>query len=196
MTSPITISTKQELHAVRDTLQSTCDQLGIRLGKGSQTADSITARLFGFKDYNRALASLPTSKPEPRKSGPIKLDDLKSIRPFSGTAEFSVAMLSDQTDRTLMYGYTLERETFHVYLQGGIIHKVIYTFSGEVLLHEYGNVLPAESLIPDKRAYPERCDLEFCQKLSAAGHSIPFTTYDESRADPPEQLYSGYVVSE
>jgi len=34
--------------------------------------------------------------------------------------------------RTLLYGYNTDRETFHVYMLGGEIHRLIYTSRGIV----------------------------------------------------------------
>lgn len=35
---------------------------------------------------------------------------------------------------------------------------------------------------PDKRAYPESCDLEFCEMLELAGIDLPFIRFDAERA--------------
>lgn len=84
--------------------------------------------------------------------------------------------LSDQTDRTLLYGYNCDRDTWHVYLEGGKIHSVIYTYDGE----------PTEltirsnfDYVPDKRLYPARCDYEFCELLKKNDVPLPFTTFEE-----------------
>lgn len=92
--------------------------------------------------------------------------------------------LKNKTSRTLMYGYTIERKTFHVYLNTeGYIKCIVYGYDNDV---EYTHVedengIEMEYLIPDKRAYPEACDFEFCNLLQSKGMSIPFTTYNENR---------------
>ncbi|KVP39814.1 hypothetical protein [Burkholderia ubonensis] len=91
--------------------------------------------------------------------------------------------LADQTPRTLAYGYTCERDTFHVYLDEDGIHKVVYRFSqpASVLVmhkHENEGLLHAEC-VPDKRLYPEACDFAFCALLKTHGVHLPFTTWND-----------------
>ena len=87
-------------------------------------------------------------------------------------------------NRTLLYGYTCERETFHVYLKDKQIYTVIYNV-------EYSNGKPTpksmrqinvksnRDYVPDKRLYPERCDYHFCKLLKEKGVDLPFTTFSE-----------------
>lgn len=94
--------------------------------------------------------------------------------------------LADQSDRTLIYGYTVGRETFHLYLENGTFNRVIYDgdkvfLAGETEL----DTIELMQCVPDKRVYPERCDFEFCRILKSRDVSIPFTTFDpnvEARA--------------
>ena len=37
------------------------------------------------------------------------------------------------------------------------------------------------SLVPNKRVYPETCDIDFCHLLISSGINIPFTIFDETR---------------
>lgn len=92
------------------------------------------------------------------------------------------AMLLDQTPRTLVYGYTCERDTFHVYLAEDGIHKVIYDHHGLIRQHvtEHDQIRASEC-VPDKRLYPEACDFEFCALLKRRGVTLPFTTWNDSR---------------
>jgi len=94
--------------------------------------------------------------------------------------------LTDQTDRTLIYGYTVERLSFHLYLENGTFHRVIYDGDKVFLAGETGvESLALAQCVPDKRVYPERCDFEFCRILKSRDVSIPFTTFDpnvEARA--------------
>lgn len=96
-------------------------------------------------------------------------------------------MLTDQTNRTLVYGYTCERHTFHVYLEQGELTRVIYDHDGlclSVLKEIHGQGIPAASCLPDKRAYPERCDNEFAQRLLSLGSMLPFTTWPKEPVEP------------
>lgn len=110
----------------------------------------------------------------------------------------SAKMLTNTTDRTLLYGYTCARETFHVYLKNNEIHTIVYIddYSGasrqpknirEILVssnYEY---------IPDKRLYPETCDYEFCKLLKERNISLPFTAYNEDR---DVQDFYGFVLED
>ena len=80
-------------------------------------------------------------------------------------------------NRTLLYGYTCNRETFHVYLKNNKIYTIIYGFKEnpyEVKIESN------EDYIPDKRLYPERCDYNFCKLLKIRGYDLPFTTWTDN----------------
>lgn len=103
-----------------------------------------------------------------------------------------VADLVDKTPRTLIYGYTVARATFHVYLGAdGLIHVMTYNESYSkaepspflVQYHsagEAGGLTDNAHYVPSKRVYPERCDFEFVQLLMREGVSIPFTTFPKT----------------
>jgi hypothetical protein len=102
--------------------------------------------------------------------------------------------LVNKKDRTLLYGYTIERDTFHVYLKNKFIHIHIYGWDTDDLqrgkftkITKRGRVLPVEELIPNKRVYPAKSDYEFCKKLLDMGCEIPFTTFE----DGEEKQYYG-----
>lgn len=95
--------------------------------------------------------------------------------------------LKNKRDRTLIYGYNCDRSTFHVYLLDGVIYRHIYsneymnTFSykmseWDIIDSPYGS---NEYYKPDKRVYPECCDMEFCIKLVERGVLLPFTTFGQ-----------------
>jgi hypothetical protein len=91
-------------------------------------------------------------------------------------------LLYAQDPRTLIYGYTGEKSTFHVYLNGGVIHKVVYDFSGHLLSHKsQSDGLLFSECVPDKRIYPETCDFEFCSLLKRRGVSLPFYNWNDKR---------------
>lgn len=109
-------------------------------------------------------------------------------------ARASSKELRNQEPRTLIYGYTCDRDTFHVYLGEDGIHLVVYNYHGMLALHcRESEGLPLEDCVPDKRVYPEACDYEFCLILKRAGVNIPFTTWSEGRETA---LFHGKRVEE
>lgn len=82
----------------------------------------------------------------------------------------TVDELKNKKDRVLIYGYTLERQTFIIRLQDG---KFIKTIGGDSKIIEHNS-----NFIPDKRVYPAESDYEFCSLLLSRGVFIPFTTFE------------------
>ena len=98
----------------------------------------------------------------------------KTVKPMM----FSATDLINKKDRTLLWGYTLDRNSFHVYLKCGKIHLYVYSYDEkEILKSESGFEMDVEKLIPSKRVYPEASDYEFCKKLLDMGINIPFTIF-------------------
>lgn len=94
-------------------------------------------------------------------------------------ARMYAKMLENKTPRTLAYGFTTDRETFHAYLaEDGNVVRVIYDHDGLLvdIKTEVDGLLMTEC-VPNKRMYPERCDFEFCQLLMARQVYLPFTMY-------------------
>lgn len=94
--------------------------------------------------------------------------------------------LKDKTPRTLLYGYTADRDTWHVYINehSDEIMTVVYQGKGRDM-----SLLRIEencAYIPNKRLYPSCCDFEFCKLLKREGLFLPFTTWTD-RA--PEKYY-------
>lgn len=89
----------------------------------------------------------------------------------------SVDDLLQKSDRTLLYGFTCERHTWHVYLKEKQIYTVVYKYQESP---REVKVETNEQFAPDKRLYPERCDYEFCKLLKEQGVYLPFTTWNES----------------
>lgn len=104
--------------------------------------------------------------------------NLRSIEMASPTV--SVYELENKTPRTLLFGYDVNRVTYHVYLYAGSICWFVYKESTGLERFAEGITMPAASLIPDKRLYPNRCDFEFCKLLRSKGLNLCFTTYDEN----------------
>lgn len=94
--------------------------------------------------------------------------------------------LKDRKPRTLLYGYTVERHTFHLYMgDDGQLHRVIYDHRNLLVnvKHE-SEGLELEECIPNKQLYPEACDFVFCGYLMSFGLKLPFNTWtarDEAR---------------
>lgn len=113
----------------------------------------------------------------------------------------TVGDLRDQSNRTLLYGYTVERDTFHVYLRDQKFHTYVYSprYAEKPPYDDamYYAFLPSvdvdgEYVVPNKRLYPAACDFEYCSLLLSRGVHLPFTTFEER---PPAQYY-GKVFGE
>ncbi|MGX5608911.1 hypothetical protein ACWKTZ_21300 [Bacillus cereus] len=96
--------------------------------------------------------------------------------------------LTNKEDRTLLYGYTCEKETWHVYVKNNTIYTVVNPYGNNV---EYVEIELNQEYVPDKRLYPERCDFEFCSLLKQKGIYLPFTTWQD---DIKEETYYGKVI--
>jgi len=107
---------------------------------------------------------------------------------------FTLSDLKNQTPRTLLYGYTCDRDTWHVYIKDGQIMILVFkgyegSPNGQSLLktiivdEENQRITANQDFVPNKRLYPESCDFEFCMMLYMAGVDLPFTTWDEKRAE-------------
>ena len=104
--------------------------------------------------------------------------------------------LLDTTDRTLLYGYTCDRDTFHVYIKNIKIHAVTYRTDYEnnaPNFMEEIQVVKNDDYIPNKRLYPETCDYEFCEKLKKLGYDLPFTIWSDGR---PEAQFYGFTLED
>jgi len=95
-----------------------------------------------------------------------------------------VADLNNRSDRTLLYGYDVGRDSFHVYLRDGLIHLVKYRstepphFTRSDVFFEDGH-----DLVPNKRVYPESCDFEFFCALRVRGIPFAMRNFDPERAE-------------
>lgn len=100
-------------------------------------------------------------------------------------------------DRTLAYGYTCVRESWHAYVYHGEIHVVVYTGGwdtrpADVKSHVRGRKLDAILLRPDKRVYPHHTDAVFATLMLAKGCPLPFTTFDDEM--DPRTPFAGHIV--
>lgn len=132
---------------------------------------------------------------------PSELAALAHLKPVVHVVR--AADLNDRTPRTLLLGYTCDRDTWHVYLDDvGVINVLHYRETRDasgnpvyfVEQHLRGDEVPHnEAYIPDKRLYPESCDAEFCGLLVQAGVQLPFTTYDDKNHARRLQMYDPFA---
>lgn len=85
-------------------------------------------------------------------------------------------------DRTLAFGYTCNRASWHVYLRDGLVHVLVYDAVAKTAArHEARTTWSVADLVPDKRLYPESTDPAFARLLISRGAQLPFTTFNEAR---------------
>lgn len=85
-------------------------------------------------------------------------------------------------DRTLLRGYTCDRDTWHVYLKDGDIHLLVYSYPDVVVRHEARDSwMNPEDLVPDKRVYPESTCFRFARELQVRGVRVPYLRFDADR---------------
>lgn len=112
----------------------------------------------------------------------MNFDQFEKIKNISLKRTVHINSLSEKNDRTLLYGCTLMGDTFHVDVQNGLLHKVIYSSNDEARVYDSGDHLSLDGIIPCKRLYPKYCDFEFCLILTKAGIDLSFTSWTERPA--------------
>lgn len=118
-------------------------------------------------------------------------DTLPRCEPKEAT--IAASDLKNQTDRTLLYGYDTDRSTWHVYLKGNMIHKLVYTSFAGVIEDLSAYYWRVGNLIPNKRLYPEACDSELCSLLLGDGVDLPFTAFNRNRQPV---VFHGLIMKE
>ncbi|MFB8290205.1 hypothetical protein [Kitasatospora purpeofusca] len=127
----------------------------------------------------------------------MNLDQWTSLRetpaPIAGVSAAEIG----GPDRTVLFGFTCERLSWHVYLADGQIHLATYdSQTAQVTVHQRREYWPAAELIPDKRVYPESTDWRFAQLMVARAIAVPYRNWDESRARLWAPLaFHGLIVS-
>ena len=128
--------------------------------------------------------------------------ELKILNDFAGEKKqiLSAKDLLNQEDRTLLYGYSSDRVTHHVYLKNKQIYAITYNigYFRENSLYRPVNIIKKtinnnSEFVPDKRLYPHACDYEFCVLLKRKGINLPFTAMDHK--EPPRKYY-GFLLKE
>ncbi|MBI6883213.1 hypothetical protein [Pseudomonas putida] len=123
-------------------------------------------------------------------------DTLKAMMAKPSNPTISVNELDNPgQDRTLLWGYTLDRSSFHVYIKDGVLHRVVYGHPNTLISHISGEELACESMAPDKRAYPAACDEQFSRLMHEKGQHVRYTTFTEREDIPFHGLVSGELVA-
>lgn len=97
------------------------------------------------------------------------------IAQSSATPMVSIAELPKGFEGTLLYGFTCERHTFHVYVKDEVIHAVTYNFEEEIITHTSGKEVYAGSCVPDKRVYRQPTHFFFMELLAKKGFTPSVT---------------------
>jgi hypothetical protein len=104
----------------------------------------------------------------------MTLEEFQKIRGKNQTL-ITAKDLVNKENRTLLHGYTLERDTFDVELVNGEIVVEVNEFEKGLRI-----ITPScnSDYVPSKRVYPAQSDFEFCRLLLERGVYIPFTFFD------------------
>lgn len=102
------------------------------------------------------------------------------------TIKASELSIPGSIDTTLLYGYTLERNSFHVYLthdknRTPFINVLTFDFEENVIEHIKTKEISVSRVIPNKRAYPSLTLFSFANLIKNKGEYIPFTTVNDSQ---------------
>lgn len=112
----------------------------------------------------------------------MNLDQYNQLQNNKINPVIKVSDLQNKKDRTLIYGYNTDRNTFHLYLKDYKFHIVLYEYNNTILKP---NILITDEIspfntYPSKRVYPECCDYEFSE-LVIQYTDLPFTTFNSER---------------
>lgn len=116
-----------------------------------------------------------------------EFEQLKAVEEVKEAVLTSNSLINKE-DRTLLYGYTCDRETWHVYIENNQIHTVKYKSQDNPHIL---SIKTNEDYVPNKRLYPAKCDLEFCSLLKQKGIRLPFTTWENN---VEEKQYYGKII--
>jgi hypothetical protein len=102
----------------------------------------------------------------------------------------------DGPDRTLLFGYTCDRTTFHVYLRDGLIWRLEYHATSLMPLHHASaDSFRAVDLVPNKRVYAEATDFQMAQRLQALGVPVAYREFSGFRWEYYKDLpFAGEIV--
>lgn len=123
----------------------------------------------------------------------LQFKALSSILPFKPV--ISIDDLQDRFPRTLLFGYTYDRQSHHVYIKDYAIHVAVYGGIDNTK-PKFVDVSRDQDYAPNKRVYPARSDFEFCALLIRRGIEIIFTDFvEEEKNRLVDGNYYGKLVS-
>lgn len=105
--------------------------------------------------------------------------------------------LLPEGDRTLTYGYDLDRDTVHVYTFGDqivarrytrVYHEASNSYVYRTVSVHAGTSLPTSVLYPSKRAYPDATNPEFARMMANAGRRLTMTSFGKEHRKLPELI--------
>lgn len=105
-------------------------------------------------------------------------DELKEINNIENVITFDEIIealnVTDDFEGTLLYGFNLDRFTFHVYIKNKMIHILLYSLD-LIVFHKVSHAFAAHHYNPVKRAYPDQTLFGFAKLLKSRGEYITYT---------------------
>ncbi len=97
-------------------------------------------------------------------------------------------------DRTLLYGFTFDRSSYHLYIEDNLFTALIYDNGGRIIRCEFTDVLTEVIFCQAvKMLHPECCDFVFCASCVTKGIELtPFTIF----TDRDSKKFYGYTEDE
>ena len=119
----------------------------------------------------------------------MNIYEIQSLSIIDGKVNelITIEHMDNQSERTLLYGYDCNRNTWHTYIKDGEIKTIKYNYEElptELLVNSNAHY------IPNKRLYPSACDYEFCKLLKLKGVYLPFTGFEEREV----KQYYGKII--
>ena len=116
---------------------------------------------------------------------------------LESTSTVKVCELKNKSDRTLMYGYTCERNTFHLYIKNETFFCVVYDHDKNFLSKFSTTAISVNDCFPNKRVYPESCDYEFSMLLASKNARPAYLAFNPEREEKVKNLiFHGEIITE
>jgi len=129
----------------------------------------------------------------------MNLEQITFLKQFLETTKtISVWELKNKKDRTLIYGYTCERHTFHLYLKNEKFYCVVYDHDKNFLYSKLvTETIGVDDCFPNKRVYPESCDFEFAILLASKNSRPTYLAFNPEREEKVKHLqFHGEIVDD
>lgn len=111
--------------------------------------------------------------------------EFEKVSGYNDIEYISINQLENLKPRTLVYGFTSSRDTFHLYIEEKdgepCFFRVIYDFDGVIKSSASMTEIKFSECVPDKRVYPDASDYEFCSHL-VRHINVPFTNFEGREA--------------